>query len=638
MTNKSLTSNALSALKAGLAVIPILPGSKKAAVAWGVYQKRPPTEDEVREMFAGATAIAILCGESSGNLEAIDFDDATLYPKWVAQLSLDDRDELLEKLVVQRTPSGGCHVLYRAPEVEGNQKLAWRDGKIGIETRGSGGYVLAAPSPGYELVQGKFSRIPTLSAKERDILLDAARWYDRSEVEAAKPEDPFPRDDRQGVSCADRFNAETSWADILSGHGWTIGRRTRDGRTPATRPGKDPRDGISATISADDQVLYVFTSNAPALEGGRAYSKFQVYSALEHAGDYSAAARHLLSTRFARETREKRGQIATESDDKEEGDWIDLSTVDARETDWLFKPLLPYGYLAMLQGDPGVGKSTIGLGIAAAISAGTSLFGMDDEVEAQRVLVVSLEDSIAEVIVPRLIAAGANLSNIQAYKGDQIALDVEKLEEQTVSSGSRFVLLDPVIALVGAGRDINKANETREFMARLAAVADRTRACILLVHHMNKASGARALYRSVGSIDFVAAVRSVMMAGHDPDDRDKCAVAHIKCNLGAMRKPIGYEIGEFGLAWTGESDLTAERMSELPEKRSANVRRDDAQEFLVEVLKGGAMHSDDVLELGKEMGYSRSTMFRAKADLGKRIKAEKMGTQWQWRLVEGEDR
>ena len=625
-----LTNSALRAIDAGLAVIPIRHGTKKAAVAWGIYQTRRPTRDEIVQMFRNITDIAILCGATSENLEVIDFDDPDMYPRWVLAMEMDGHDDIVQRFVVQQTPSGGCHVLYRCDTIEGNQKLALKpDGNVAIETRGEGGYIVSAPTPGYKLTQGKFAAIPRVTPAARDAMLENARWLCRAPKETT--DDPFPKA-AQGPGAADQYNKETSWADLLTRHGWTIGKRARNGRTPVTRPGKDARDGISGTLSEDGEILYVFSTNALGFEPDRAYSKFQVFAILEHGGDMSQAARAHLRAGQGRNA-PQRPLNATETGDKEFRDaWVTLHGIDPKETDWLCHPVIPLGYLTMIQGDPGVGKSTVGLSIAASVSRGAPIMGFG-ECEPGNVLVVSLEDSIAEVIVPRLIAAEADLARIRAYRGDDLVLDVEQLEDEIGRWDARFVLLDPVIALVGAARDINKANETREFMKQLAGVAERTHSAICLIHHMNKATGGRALYRSVGSIDFVAAVRSVLMAGHDPDDRDRCAIAHIKCNLAPLRKSVGYSIGEFGLSWTGDSDLTAERMCEVPDRKKA-ASRDDAGEFLLQLLANTPMSSDDVIEFGAAQGYSRSTLFRAKRDLAGRIKAEGGRGGWTWKLAD----
>ena len=127
-----------------------------------------PAEDEVRRWFVQAQeAICIVCGKVSGNLEVIDFDNhGELYSKWKDAIPVD----LLARLVIEQTQSGGYHVAYRCQdEVCGNIRLAQgeRNGKMMtlVETRGEGGLILCAPSDGYTLVQGDYAHLPVLTRK-----------------------------------------------------------------------------------------------------------------------------------------------------------------------------------------------------------------------------------------------------------------------------------------------------------------------------------------------------------------------------------------------------------------------------------------------------------------------------------------
>ena len=158
-------------LKAGLSVLPAVKARKRPAVgAWKTWSQRLPTDIEVEAWFSnGHEALCVVAGAVSGNLECIDFDQkAEAYPAWCAKVD----GSLLASLVVESTPSGGKHVVYRCEgAVEGNQKLAQgiRNGKIAtlVETRGEAGLFLCAPSPGYTLEHGEFAHVPTISQEAR---------------------------------------------------------------------------------------------------------------------------------------------------------------------------------------------------------------------------------------------------------------------------------------------------------------------------------------------------------------------------------------------------------------------------------------------------------------------------------------
>ena len=282
--------------RAGLSVLPAVRAQKRPALGqWRTWQKRFPTEIEVETWFSNdPDGVCIVAGAVSGNLECIDFDcGGEAYPAWSAKIGA----ELLASLVVERTPSGGYHVLYRSEgAVAGNQKLAQgvRNGKTAtiVETRGEGGLFLCTPTPGYELLQGDFTRIPSITAEARESLLKAARELDE------QPAAETPPRAQTGVSGAyvtrpgDDFARRGDPRPILAKHGWTPAGRNPDGNELWTRPGKDPRAGHSATLK--DGIFYPFSSNAAPFEPNKGYNAYQVFALLEHGNDFKAAASALL--------------------------------------------------------------------------------------------------------------------------------------------------------------------------------------------------------------------------------------------------------------------------------------------------------------------------------------------------------
>ena len=288
---------ALSYRRAGLSVLPAVKAKKRPAVGvWRTWAGRLPTEVEVEAWFSNAhDAVCIVAGKVSGNLECIDFDQkAEAYDAWCAKIA----PAVLDSVVVESTPSGGKHVVYRCEEhVDGNAKLAQgvRDGKRKtlIETRGEGGLFLCAPSPGYSLERGDFGHIPVISQEARQALLSAARELDEPEAKSA------PKNATRGPQAAfltrpgDDFCERGDIRPVLASHGWTPCGQNPDGNELWTRPGKDAKAGHSATLK--DGVFYVFSSNAAPFEPNKGYNAFQVYAVLAHDGDYTAAAKDLLS-------------------------------------------------------------------------------------------------------------------------------------------------------------------------------------------------------------------------------------------------------------------------------------------------------------------------------------------------------
>ena len=283
-------------LAAGLSVLPAIKAKKRPAIgSWKTWIERLPSGLEVETWFSnGHDGVCIVAGSVSGNLECIDFDcKAEAYPAWAQKVD----PALLNTLVIEKTPSGGKHVLYRSEgSVAGNQKLAQgiRSGKTAtlIETRGEAGLFLCAPTPGYELEQGDFAHIPQISAAAREGLLSAARELNEQVA------DLTPKNATQGESGAfltrpgDDFANRGDMRPILTAHGWQFSGRNSDGNELWTRPGKDPRLGHSATLK--DGVFFPFSSNAVPFEPGRGYNAYQVYALLEHNNDFKAATAALL--------------------------------------------------------------------------------------------------------------------------------------------------------------------------------------------------------------------------------------------------------------------------------------------------------------------------------------------------------
>ena len=290
-------------LKAGLSVLPAVKARKRPAVgAWKTWSQRLPTDIEVEAWFSnGHEALCVVAGAVSGNLECIDFDQkAEAYPAWCAKVD----GSLLASLVVESTPSGGKHVVYRCEgAVEGNQKLAQgiRNGKIAtlVETRGEAGLFLCAPSPGYTLEHGEFAHVPPISQAAREALLSAARELDEQPPAEARESAPAPAVAAPAPISAgfltrpgDDFASRGDPRPYLLAHGWTLCGEKSDGNELWTRPGKDSRLGHSATLK--DGVFFVFSSNAAPFEPNRGYNAFQIYALLEHANDFKAATAALI--------------------------------------------------------------------------------------------------------------------------------------------------------------------------------------------------------------------------------------------------------------------------------------------------------------------------------------------------------
>lgn len=303
---------AVRLVRSGLSVIPIKSdGSKRPPFDWSTYMQRRANEPELHKWFADRyNALGAVCGAVSGNLEVIDFDDASLYPGW-CELVEAQYPGLLSTLPTAETPRGGMHVHYRAPAIQGNLKLAERqDGDnprkriTMIETRGEGGQVVSPPTPGsahpsgkpYVMRNGDLAEIPILTQAQRDFLLAAARSFSTIIESGALPvrERLNISTNNNGSRPGDAFAQATDWAQILEPHGWTLVQE-RNGTQYWKRPGTTESQW-SATVNHNGyDGLYVFSANAQPFEPNTGYQKFHAWALLNHGGDYKAAAAALRS-------------------------------------------------------------------------------------------------------------------------------------------------------------------------------------------------------------------------------------------------------------------------------------------------------------------------------------------------------
>jgi hypothetical protein len=319
---ETILTAALSYLASGLSVGPIPPNAKyPVEQGWKAYQSRLPTSDELTSWFNGHTpmGLCIFCGNVSGGLEVLDFDEVDTYHEFVRLVRELGYDALLQRLLIEHSPRPGVHLAYLCDEIDHNTKLARV--KIGvlstgkdhvktlIETRGEGGLIIVAPTPagihpeikerGYELIQGDWTKLPRITTEARRILWNCARALNRYDDTAPRHfGEPQSDQDRVGSD----YNAKISQDEVqalLEGEGWSCTLNRGEARY-LLRPGKSGR-AWSATLGVVAQKrLYVFSSNAHPFDNDRSYDPFGVYMRLKHGGDAKAAAKALAAMGYGR--------------------------------------------------------------------------------------------------------------------------------------------------------------------------------------------------------------------------------------------------------------------------------------------------------------------------------------------------
>lgn len=311
-----------------------------------------------------------------------------------------------------------------------------------------------------------------------------------------------------------------------------------------------------------------------------------------------------------------------------------LSDVPLQEVKWLWYPYIPFGKIIIIQGDPGEGKTTFALRLAAACTTGQALPGME-AMEPFNVIYQTAEDGLGDTVKPRLMDAGANqdrVFNIVENKRTLTLLD-ERIEAAILQTGAKLLILDPIQGYLGERVDMNRANEIRTVLKNVSAVAERTGCAIVLVGHLNKSAGANSAYRGLGSIDFRAAARSVLLVGRMKKEPNVRVIVHDKSSLAPEGKSFAFSLGDAeGFRWLdGYSDISSDELlcGVNPETKTAA-----AEELIREILSAGdAVPADDIFRMGRERGISQRTVNEAKKNI-EGIVSTKSGKHWVWQLKE----
>lgn len=167
---------------------------------------------------------------------------------------------------------------------------------------------------------------------------------------------------------------------------------------------------------------------------------------------------------------------------------INMADVETKKVEFLWYPYIPYGKLTIIQGDPGAGKTTAVLQIAALLTKGEKLPEDDQEREPVNVIYQTAEDGLADTVKPRLEAAGADCSKVLVIDESEQGLGMSdlRIEEAIKQTGAKLVILDPIQAYLGSGVDMHRANEIRPVMKHLGDIAEKYNCAIILIGHMNK--------------------------------------------------------------------------------------------------------------------------------------------------------
>lgn len=315
-----------------------------------------------------------------------------------------------------------------------------------------------------------------------------------------------------------------------------------------------------------------------------------------------------------------------------------VADVEPEDIKWRWRNRLAQGKITLLAGDPGAGKTYLALAITAAQTRGWALPGETTAHEPAHVVYLSREDDVGDTLRPRLDNLGADVSRVHvlagATDGAPVSLaDVDVIADALQTTAAALVVIDPIQSWLGSRIDAHRANETRPVLDALGAVCARYRCAVLVIAHIPKARQGRPVTAALGSIDFAAAARVMLVAGANPKDASCSVLAGVKNNIGPLPPSLGYLVDPAtgGFSWLGAMDVTAADVlganAATEGDRSALT---EAVDWLRQELAAGGRTADEIRQEARRAGISISTLRRAKRAAGVRAMREGWGPGGKW--------
>lgn len=324
--------------------------------------------------------------------------------------------------------------------------------------------------------------------------------------------------------------------------------------------------------------------------------------------------------------------------------FVMLDTVKPESVEWLWGGYIPLGKLTVIDGDPGLGKSTVTLNLVARVSRGDSMPDGSPGVLGGAVL-LTLEDGLGDTIVPRLEAAGADLTRIVAIQAvhdedDRPHLptvkDLEAIKQACEKVQAKIIVIDPIMAHLDGKVNSWRDQDVRGVLNPLCQLAEELGVSIVVVRHLNKASGGQAIYRGGGSIGIIGAARCAYLVATDPENEGRRVLAGIKNNLAPMPVSLSFSIEGVGgvsmIAWSGISKHDADTLLAVPSSPEEGTALEEAKDFLKDLLAAGPVKAIVASEGAKSAGIAPATLRRAKKALGVRVEKQSFEEGWVWVL------
>ena len=305
------------------------------------------------------------------------------------------------------------------------------------------------------------------------------------------------------------------------------------------------------------------------------------------------------------------------------------SSIETKDINWLWYPYIPYGKITLIEGDPGEGKSTFALNIAALLTKGENIPDGYLVPNPELVIYQCSEDDLSDTVKPRLISAQADCSKVVYIINDDNALTLEnkRIEDTIKSTKSKLFILDPIQSFLPQESDMFSMGRMRSILGKLSVTAAKYNCAMLLIGHMNKSNSGKNLYRGMGSIDIAAIARSVLMIQKDESDPTIRYMYQIKSSLAPIGSTIAFNFDKshgFKCIGAAKNDAKFNLNSYNYGKKGA------ASDLLVSLLSEGAMPSQEIIRFMYDSGCGKRTLYDLKKELN--IVSFKENKAWFWKL------
>lgn len=312
---------------------------------------------------------------------------------------------------------------------------------------------------------------------------------------------------------------------------------------------------------------------------------------------------------------------------------IRLSEVGTRDVEWIWKDRIPRGALTLLDGDGNIGKSTLAMEIATAVSTGRPLPGHPEPTSPAGVLLLCVEDRLEETIRPKLDAMGADLTRIYAVREGEVIKLADRqgeIEKWIVAMNAALLVIDPLTYFLGA--NANREQSVRDVLTPIIGMAGRHNLAVLGIRHPGK-QRVSAATAGLGSVGIRNLARSALFLANHPTEKGIRVLASTKNNLGPQPPAMKVVYDGGRIVWCGETSETADDLLKPATAHDQGKALKEATAFLEDAVTPGPMHVARIKTLAAKAGISWPTLRRAKDKLG--VEAKKIGfapAKWYWHL------